>query len=100
MHSCASHQIELATEVEVGLRGESQEDISTQNSQKREEIADYAEASQFVTLNTKIENTRSNDRNGSRLQSAEFSRILLIKPSALGDVVHTLPVLEIGRAHV
>jgi lipopolysaccharide heptosyltransferase II len=98
MHSCASHQIELATEVEVGLRGESQEDISTQNSQKREEIADYAEASQFVTLNTKIENTRSNDRNGSRLQSAEFSRILLIKPSALGDVVHTLPVLVKLRA--
>ncbi|HEU0272922.1 MAG TPA: lipopolysaccharide heptosyltransferase II [Candidatus Udaeobacter sp.] len=27
------------------------------------------------------------------LQSAEFSRILLIKPSALGDVVHTVPVL-------
>jgi heptosyltransferase I len=27
------------------------------------------------------------------LRSAEFSRILLIKPSALGDVVHTLPVL-------
>ena len=27
------------------------------------------------------------------LRSVEFSRILLIKPSALGDVVHTLPVL-------
>ena len=27
------------------------------------------------------------------LHSAEFSRILLIKPSALGDVVHTIPVL-------
>jgi len=27
------------------------------------------------------------------LRSADFSRILLIKPSALGDVVHTLPVL-------
>ena len=29
-------------------------------------------------------------QNHSGLQSAEFSRILLIKPSALGDVVHTL----------
>lgn len=34
----------------------------------------------------------------SGLQSAEFSRILLIKPSALGDVVHTIPVLEKLRA--
>ncbi len=33
-----------------------------------------------------------------RLRSAEFSRILLIKPSALGDVVHTLPVLVKLRA--
>ena len=32
------------------------------------------------------------------LRSAEFSRILLIKPSALGDVVHTLPVLVKLRA--
>jgi heptosyltransferase-1 len=32
------------------------------------------------------------------LQSAEFSRILLIKPSALGDVVHTIPVLVKLRA--
>jgi lipopolysaccharide heptosyltransferase I len=32
------------------------------------------------------------------LQSTEFSRILLIKPSALGDVVHTLPVLVKLRA--
>ena len=28
------------------------------------------------------------------ISRAEFSRILLIKPSAVGDVVHTLPVLE------
>ncbi len=28
------------------------------------------------------------------IREAEFSRILLIKPSAVGDVVHTLPVLE------
>jgi len=28
------------------------------------------------------------------IRQAEFSRILLIKPSAVGDVVHTLPVLE------
>ena len=32
------------------------------------------------------------------LRSAEFSRVLLIKPSALGDVVHTLPVLVKLRA--
>ncbi|HEX3248863.1 MAG TPA: glycosyltransferase family 9 protein, partial [Pyrinomonadaceae bacterium] len=32
------------------------------------------------------------------LRSAEFSRILLIKPSALGDVVHTIPVLVKLRA--
>ena len=32
------------------------------------------------------------------LRSAEFSRILPIKPSALGDVVHTLPVLVKLRA--
>ncbi len=31
-------------------------------------------------------------------KSAEFSRILLIKPSALGDVVHTIPVLVKLRA--
>src|SRR5215468_9295985 len=32
------------------------------------------------------------------LRSAEFSRILLIKPSALGDIVHTIPVLVKLRA--
>jgi len=35
---------------------------------------------------------------GRALRSREFSRILLIKPSALGDVVHTLPVLAKLRA--
>ncbi len=34
----------------------------------------------------------------SGLRAAEFSRILLIKPSALGDVVHTIPVLVKLRA--
>ena len=34
----------------------------------------------------------------STLRTAEFSRILLIKPSALGDVVHTIPVLVKLRA--
>lgn len=34
----------------------------------------------------------------SGLQSQEFSRILLIKPSALGDVVHTIPLLVKLRA--
>jgi lipopolysaccharide heptosyltransferase I len=37
-------------------------------------------------------------RGGSQLQSAEFSRILLIKPSALGDVIHTIPLLVKLRA--
>ena len=32
------------------------------------------------------------------IASREFRRILLIKPSALGDVVHTLPVLVKLRA--
>lgn len=34
----------------------------------------------------------------SDLRTADFSRILLIKPSALGDIVHTLPVLVKLRA--
>ena len=34
----------------------------------------------------------------SDLNSRRFERILLIKPSALGDVVHTLPVLAKLRA--
>lgn len=40
----------------------------------------------------------STNRDATALQSREFSRILLIKPSALGDVVHTLPVLVKLRA--
>ncbi|MFZ0917689.1 MAG: glycosyltransferase family 9 protein, partial [Candidatus Udaeobacter sp.] len=37
-------------------------------------------------------------RRYSTLRTTEFSRILLIKPSALGDVVHTIPVLVKLRA--
>lgn len=44
-------------------------------------------------LNCQIDNARTQNVDASGLQFAEFSRILLIKPSALGDVVHTLPVL-------
>ncbi len=43
---------------------------------------------QFETAQTK----------NASLRGANFSRILLIKPSALGDVVHTLPVLVKLRA--
>ena len=32
------------------------------------------------------------------LRAKEFRRILLIKPSAVGDVIHTLPVLAKLRA--
>jgi heptosyltransferase I len=49
-------------------------------------------------LNGQIENVRTKTADASELQSAEFSRILLIKPSALGDVVHTIPVLVKLRA--
>ncbi len=49
-------------------------------------------------MNRQIENTHIKNRDRSGLQSAEFSRILLIKPSALGDVVHTIPVLVKLRA--
>jgi lipopolysaccharide heptosyltransferase I len=49
-------------------------------------------------LNAQIENAQIPNREGPGLQSAEFSRILLIKPSALGDVVHTIPVLVKLRA--
>ena len=45
-----------------------------------------------------IETAENNDGLQSGLQTAEFSRILLIKPSALGDVVHTIPVLVKLRA--
>jgi lipopolysaccharide heptosyltransferase I len=49
-------------------------------------------------LNRQIETTQIKSRGARALQSAEFSRILLIKPSALGDVVHTIPVLVKLRA--
>jgi lipopolysaccharide heptosyltransferase I len=49
-------------------------------------------------LNRQIENARIKNTGALRLQCEEFSRILLIKPSALGDVVHTLPVLVKLRA--
>jgi lipopolysaccharide heptosyltransferase I len=49
-------------------------------------------------LNSQIEDVRTKNANASGLQSAEFSRILLIKPSALGDVIHTIPVLVKLRA--
>ena len=49
-------------------------------------------------MNRQIETTHINDAQDSSLKSAEFSRILLIKPSALGDVVHTIPVLAKLRA--
>jgi lipopolysaccharide heptosyltransferase I len=49
-------------------------------------------------LNGQIETAQLKKRDASGLQSAEFSRILLIKPSALGDVVHTIPVLVKLRA--
>jgi ADP-heptose:LPS heptosyltransferase len=47
-------------------------------------------------LNGQIEPPKNSET--SALRSAEFSRILLIKPSALGDVVHTIPVLVKLRA--
>jgi len=49
-------------------------------------------------LNRQIENARIKRADVSELQFTEFSRILLIKPSALGDVVHTIPVLVKLRA--
>ena len=49
-------------------------------------------------MSPQIENAPTKNRRESELQSAEFSRILLIKPSALGDVVHTIPVLVKLRA--
>jgi len=47
-------------------------------------------------VNGQIERPKNSD--ALALRSAEFSRILLIKPSALGDVVHTLPLLVKLRA--
>jgi heptosyltransferase-1 len=49
-------------------------------------------------VNGQIETAHIRTRHASELQSTEFSRILLIKPSALGDVVHTIPVLVKLRA--
>ncbi len=49
-------------------------------------------------MNGQIETAHVRTRDASELQSTEFSRILLIKPSALGDVVHTIPVLVKLRA--
>jgi lipopolysaccharide heptosyltransferase I len=49
-------------------------------------------------LNRQIEKARMKQADATGLQSAEFSRILLIKPSALGDVVHTIPLLVKLRA--
>jgi heptosyltransferase-1 len=49
-------------------------------------------------LNAQVETPQTKNSDASALRSAEFSRILLIKPSALGDVVHTLPVLVKLRA--
>jgi len=49
-------------------------------------------------VNVQIEKAQTKHRDASELQSTEFSRILLIKPSALGDVVHTIPVLVKLRA--
>ena len=52
----------------------------------------------FCQLNRQIENARTKNVHASVLQSAEFSRILLIKLSGLGDVLHALPVLVKLRA--
>jgi lipopolysaccharide heptosyltransferase II len=49
-------------------------------------------------VNGQIETAHIRTRDASALQSTEFSRILLIKPSALGDVVHTIPLLVKLRA--
>jgi heptosyltransferase I len=49
-------------------------------------------------LNRQIEKGRMKKADEAGLQSAEFSRIFLIKPSALGDVVHTIPLLVKLRA--
>ena len=49
-------------------------------------------------MSGQIENAQTKNADAAALQSAEFSRILLIKLSGLGDVVHTLPVLVKLRA--
>jgi heptosyltransferase I len=52
----------------------------------------------FYQLSGQIENAWTKNADAAALQSAEFSRILLIKLSGLGDVVDTLPVLVKLRA--
>src|SRR5437763_10791905 len=52
----------------------------------------------FYQLNGQIENACTKNANASALPSAGFSRILLIKLSGLGDVLHALPVLVKLRA--
>jgi heptosyltransferase-1 len=54
--------------------------------------------SYFCQLNGHTENARIKNADALGLQSADFPRILLIKLSGLGDVVHTLPVLVKLRA--
>ena len=54
--------------------------------------------SYFCQLNCHTENARTKNADALALQSADFPRILLIKLSGLGDVVHTLPVLVKLRA--
>ncbi|HEU5312287.1 MAG TPA: lipopolysaccharide heptosyltransferase II [Candidatus Udaeobacter sp.] len=49
-------------------------------------------------MNGQIKTSQKKNLDALALRSAEFSRILLIKPSALGDVVHTIPVLVKLRA--
>jgi lipopolysaccharide heptosyltransferase I len=49
-------------------------------------------------LNGQTDTPEKKNSDAGALRSAEFSRILLIKPSALGDVVHTIPVLVKLRA--
>jgi heptosyltransferase-1 len=49
-------------------------------------------------VNGQIKTPQKKDLDALALRSAEFSRILLIKPSALGDVVHTIPLLVKLRA--
>jgi lipopolysaccharide heptosyltransferase I len=49
-------------------------------------------------LNSQLNTPEKKNSDALNLRSTEFSRILLIKPSALGDVVHTIPVLVKLRA--
>jgi heptosyltransferase I len=49
-------------------------------------------------VNSQIDTPQIKNSGALAVQSAKFSRILLIKPSALGDVVHTIPVLVKLRA--